>query len=1138
LSGVLRDVTFAVRVVLSLAGFNMKCPKCLQDNSLDGKFCEQCAAPLTRACTICGSAASSIANFCIQCGHPLEQVADAPRFGLPKNHTPPHLTEKIVTSRATPEDERKQVTVLFADIKGSMELIAEQDPEHARNLLDPVLELMIEAVHRCEGTVNNVLGDGIMALFGAPLAREDHALSACYAALRMQETVKVYAEQIRQLHGVPLAIRVGLNSGEIVVGIIGNDLYMEYAAVGQTVHLAARMEQMAKPGSVFTTASTMQLVEGYISAKPLGRLPVKGLVDPIPIFELIGAGTARTRLQAFSRHGLTPFTGREVELEQLHHAQQLADVGLGQVAAIVGEPGVGKSRLVREFLHYYDTKKCLILHSSPASFERAIPYLPIIELLRLYFNIGLRDSIRAIREKVAEKISTLDQPFQDAIPPVLDLLDSLDDEHPFRSLDLVQRRQHTYQAVIRLLLTESRAQPVVVLFEDLHWYDILTLALLNELVVSAQNARLLLLVTYRPEYSDKWRNRPNYRQLRLDPLLGENLAEFLQALLGTDRSLSTLKSFLAERASGNPFFVEEIVRTLVDNGTLDGARGGFRLTSPFSSIDVPPTLQAVLAARIDALPVEEKQLLQEAAVIGQDIPFGLLQAICGRSEETLLHLLDSLQASEFLYTTQPPPDLQYTFKHSITRDVAYGGMLRERRRVIHAHVVDAIEKAYVDRLAEQVERLAYHADRSELKEKAVHYQWQAGAKAAGRAALPDARVWYEQALDILKSLPETTARMEQAFEIRLELRTVLRQLGELRPMLNLLREAEALAERLKDDVRRGRVCSFMTAVLSNLDQLDEAVVTSTRCVEIAQRIGDLRLGIIARSNLAQPYYLRGEYEQAIEIAAGNLAALPTEWVHEYFGMAMPASVLTWGWLIMSLAELGRFREAAEYEAEAIRVAAATKHTHTIGWAHLTASKLHLLQGDWAKAHLLLGQCINMPGTLDVAVLLPWAVASSAWTLAQIGDASEALSRVREGEEHLERQEAKGIFAHRGWSYHAVGRACLVLGRLDDAKRFADRSIESSRYQPGLAAYARCLLGDLAIHPDHFDAESAATHYQEALALAELRGMRPLVAHCHSGMTQLYYRLGKPEDARQHFTAATGMYREMNMGSWLAQLETV
>jgi tetratricopeptide (TPR) repeat protein len=711
----------------------------------------------------------------------------------------------------------------------------------------------------------------------------------------------------------------------------------------------------------------------------------------------------------------------------------------------------------------------------------------------------------------------------------LDLLDSLDDQDPFRSLDLVQHRLQTYHAVIRLLLKEADMRPVLVIFEDLHGYDSLTLGLLNELFVAAQNARLLLVLTYRLGYADAWANQPNYHQLRLDPLIDANLAEFLRALLGADHSLSTLKRFLVERASGIPLFVEEIVRTLVDTDVLDGARGSYHVVRTFSGNEVPATLQAVLAARIDALPAAEKRLLQEAAVVGQDVPFSLLQSICGLKDEALRRLLGNLQAAEFLYTTRLFPELQYSFKHALTRDVAYSGVLRDRRRDIHSRVLNAIEAVYADRLAEQVERLAYHAVRSEITERAVRYLRQAGAKAAARSALADARAWYEQALDILKSLPETSAILEQAFEIRLELRTVLRQLGEVREMLDQLREAEVLAERMKDDLRLGRVCGFMTAVLSNLDQLDEAVATGSRCVEIAQRIGDLRLSIIAKSNLAEPYYLRGEYERAVEIATGNLAALPSEWAQEYFGMAIPASVLTWGWLIMSLAELGRFREAAEYEAEAVRIAAATKHAHTIGWAHLTASKLHLLQSNWAKAHLLLEQWKNMPGTLDVSVLLPWAVASSAWTLAQMGDASEALLRVRESEEHLERQEAKGIFVHRGWSYHAVGRACLLLGRLDEAQHFADRSVESSRHQPGLAAYAQCLLGDLAIHPDHFDAESAAAHYREAMALAGAHGMRPLVAECHSGMGRLYRHSGKLEEARQHFDAATSLYREMNMG---------
>jgi len=1114
----------------------MKCPKCQHENSAKAKFCEECAAPLARACDNCGSQVSLTAEFCPQCGHPLSPVRDDPRFASPKSYTPQHLADKILTSRAAFEGERKQVTVLFADIKGSMELLADRDPEDAQKLLDPVLERMIEAVHRYEGTVNRVMGDGIMALFGAPIAHEDHAVRACYAALRMQETVTRYADEVQRTHGLPVTIRVGLNSGEIVVCAIGNDLHVDYTVVGQTAHLAARMEQMAKPGSVLTTADTLELAEGYVAVKSLGPVPVKGLANPVQIYEVTGAGAARTRLQAAAGRGLTRFVGRNVELEQLRRAQQLAGHSQGQVVAIVGEAGVGKSRLVHEFVHSHHTADWLVLESNSVSYGRATPYLPIIELLRHYFQIGVHDSTRSIREKVTGKILTLDAALQDAIPPMLDLLDALDEKHPFQSLDRAQHRQYTYQAVTRLLLSETRVQPVVAVFEDLHWNDALSLGLLNELVGDAKDARLLLVVSYRPEYMDEWRNRPNYRLLHLDPLASESLAELLQALVGPDPSLPTLKSFLVERASGNPFFVEEIVRVLVDTGVLEGARGSYRLARPFSSTEVPPTVQAVLAARIDALPAAEKRLLHQAAVIGHDAPFTLLHAICGLTEDGLRALLDNLQAAEFLYATQLFPDLQYTFMHSLTHNVAYSGVLHERRRNIHARVVDAVEELYADRLGEQVERLAHHAVRAELQEKAVHYLRQAGAKQAARGALQEARTSFEQALDILKSVPESGATMEEAFEVRLELRTVLRQLGEVGLMLKHLRQAEVLAEQLNDDVRRCRVCSFLTVVLSNLGQVDEAAVIGARSVEIAQHIGDLRLSIIAGSNLAEPYYLRGEYEQAVGVAAGSLAALPSQWAHEYFGMAVPPSVFARGWLVMSLADLGRFQEAIRYEAEAIRIAEVTKHAHTIGWAQLTASKLHLLKGDWAKARDLLEKWINMPGTLDVAILLPWAVTSLAWTLAQIGDASEALSRLREGEEHLKRQEVEGIFVHRGWSYHAVARGYLLLGRLDEARRLADRSIESSQRQPGFAAHALRLLGDVATHPDQFDAESAAAHYRAALTLAKPRGMRPLAAHCHFGLGRLHRRTGNPGCARQHLTAAKNMYSEMDMGFWLTQVE--
>ena len=1113
----------------------MKCPKCQHENVVEAKFCEECTGPLPRACANCGCEVSGTAKFCSECGCPLPPAADNTRFGSPKSYTPQHLAEKILTSRSALEGERKQVTVLFADIRGSMELLADRDPEAAEKLLlDPVVERMIEAVHRYEGTVHRVLGDGIMALFGAPLAVEDHAVRACYAGLRMQETVTRFADEIEPSVGVGPAIRVGINSGEIVIRAIGSDLNMDFTVIGRTAHLASRMEQMAEHGSVLIAADTQRLVEDYIAVAPLGPTPVRGLAEPIEIYRVTGAGAARTRLQAAAGRGLTRFVGRDLELDRLRDAQLLAGQGRSQIVAIVGEAGVGKSRLVHEFLHSPQTADWLVLESSSVSYGRTTPYLPVIELLRGYIEIDDHDSTPSIRGKVTARISALDPLLRDAVPPVLDLLDALDDGDPFRSLDVIQHRQRTYRAVIELLLAETRRQPVIAVVEDLHFNDTLTLGLLNELIAAAENARLLLLVSYRRQYRDDWRNRPNFHQLNLDPFGGESFVEFLEALLGSGASLPPLRSFLTERASGNPFFAEEIVRSLVDIGALEGVRAGYRLVRPLNGTAVPHTVQAVLAARIDALPAAEKRVLEEAAVIGHDVPFALLSAICGLPDQRLRSLLDSLQGSEFLYAKQLFPDLQYTFRHALTHDVAYGGVLHERRRAVHANVVEAIERLYGDRLGEHVERLAHHAVESGLREKAVHYLRQAGAKAAARAAVAEARALFEHALGILVSLPEGRATLEQGFEVRLELRPVLRQLGEARQMIDCLREAETLAHRLEDERRAGQVCALMTTVLSTLDELDEAVAAGTRALEIAERFGDVRLRILTTSCLEQAYFYRGDYERVIRLAAENLAAMPAEWGNEYFGLTLTAPVASRVWLIMSLAELGRFEEAARCEAEASRLASPTQHAFTIAWAHFAATMLHMIKGDWSQARARTDLWIEMVRTGNVAVLLAWAVAFSARALAEIGEAGEALRRVQEGEQLLGRQAAQGIVGHRGWAYHAVGRACLLLGRINEARCFADRAVESARYQPAFAAHALHLLGEVAGHPDQFDAESGAFHYRQALTLAERYGMRPLTAHCHLGLGKLYRRIGETEHARENLTIAMTMYREMEMNFWLKQ----
>ena len=1053
----------------------------------------------------------------------------------PVAYTPPHLREKILTARAALEGERKQVTVLFADLKDSTELIRGLDPEAAQQLLDPALHRMMEAVHRFEGTVNQVLGDGIMALFGAPIAHEDHALRACYAALAMQAAMRASTEEVRRTHGLEMRIRVGLNSGEVVVRAIGNDLHMDYSAVGETTHLAARMEQLATPGSIRLTAATLRLVEGFVQVTALGPVPVKGLVEPVEVFELLGASSVRRRLQAAAARGLTRFVGREMEINALGQALAQAGAGHGQVAAMVGEAGVGKSRLVYEFAHAHRTQGWRVLESASVSYGKATPYFPVIDLLRRYVDVEDQDEPRTIRAKVTGQVLTLDEALQDTIPALLALLDVLPADSPFARLDPPQRRQRTLDALKRVLLRESQVQPVLLVFEDLHWIDTETQALLESLVESLPTARLLLLVNYRPEYQHGWGSKTYYTQLRLDPLPPVSAEALLQALLGDDPSLTPLTHLLIVRTEGNPFFLEESVRTLAETGVLVGAPGAYRLGKPIDSLQVPATVQAVLAARIDRLPAEAKRLLQTTAVIGMEVPLPLLQAIAELPEAALHRGLAHLQAAEFLYETRLFPDREYTFKHALTHEVAYGSLLQERRRVLHAQIVEVLETLVGDRVDEQVDRLAHHAVRGAVWDKAVVYCRQAGAKAMAHSAYHEAGASFEQALDALHRLTASPDTYAQAIDLHLALRSALWPLGELERIFVHLQDAAALAETLGDQHRCGWVSAYLSMHFAMLCDPDHALTSAQRALAIATALGEVRLTITAQYYLGFAYHSLGDYRQAVEWFRKTVTHLHGELRYERFGLTGLTSAGSWGMLGCCLAECGDFAEARAATEAGVRIAEVADHLLSRVSVYWFVGYQSLCQGEIHQVIPLLEQILDLAQEGHFLLFVPRAAATLGAAYALAGRNAEALPLL---EQAVEQATALRVMANYALQVVWLGEAYLRAGRLDEAGAQAQRALDFARAHKarGHAAYALRLLGDIAAHREPPEIEPAQAAYRQALALADELSMRPLVAHCHHGLGRLYARTGQREQARAELSTAIGMYRSMAMPLWLPQAE--
>ena len=1064
----------------------MRCSNCGSQNPGEKKFCGDCGAPLANRCQKCNAENAPGKRFCGDCGAAL--AADAPTFRAKQPAAPPTETEICVTPEQADaptlaDGERKAVTALFADIKGSIELMGDLDPEDARRVVDPALKVMIDASHRYDGYVVQSSGNGIFAMFGAPSAHEDHPQRALLAALRMQQEIKKLAGGLRAEGRAPIQVRIGLNTGEVVVRPIETGgRHVEYTPIGHTANLASRMQTLAEPGSAVVSEATFRLCNGYFTFRALGPARVKGISEPVNVYEVTGLGALRTRLQRSAGRGLTKFVGRAREMDAMRRALEMAKQGHGQIVAAIGEAGLGKSRLFYEF-KATSQSGCLVLETFSVSHGKASAYLPIIEFLNNYFEIQADDDARKRREKITGKVLTLDRVLEDALPYLFALLGVEETFDALAQMDAQARTRRTLDGIKRILLRESLNQPLLLMFEDLHWIDAQTQALLDLLADAIPNARVLLLVNYRPEYRHGWGSKTHYAQLRLDPLAQESAEELLGALVGDDAALQPLRRLIIEKTHGNPFFMEETVQVLLDEGVLV-RNGAVTLTRPLGELKIPPTVQAILAARIDRLPADEKELLQTLAVIGKEFPLGLVRQVTGESGDDLERMLRNLQLGEFIFEQPALPDVEYSFKHSLTLEVAYNSVLTERRRALHERTGAAIESLYAEGLDEHLDELAHQYRRAGNPEKAIEYLRRAGERAAARGADSEAIAQLEAALELIAKLPDDHASRLQEIRLRiligpslmavkgqgssetytnytraLELCQLTGDTSELFEALSglwvfhllraELREANALAEQLlastresKDDSRIAfaNFAAGDTAFwCGQLDTAAERLALAVAACKPGKRPSRVFVddpAMISRAYAAWTQHYRGYPDQALTTVRDCIRVAHTLSHPRALAMAT-----------IYAGQLYLLRREPDAAVECCRTSTSLAGEHGLPFyqvfAEILAGCAAVQHGDGTRGVEAIKRGIGTWQSLGSTLGVPWFLGELAEGLRSIGRCDEALNVVSDA---LHRTEGSGECEFAAELYRIAGTAMMTQGKSVEAENSFRRAIEIARTQ--------------------------------------------------------------------------------------------
>ncbi len=1135
----------------------MRCPRCKQENKPSAKFCSNCGTKLKGVCPQCGAKVDPTDRFCSKCATALktstttdpEKPVSTPE---PLSYTPRHLAERILRERTVIKGERRTVTVLYADAKGFTPISERLGDEAVYDLIKDFVGLMMDAVHRYEGTINQFRGDGVLALFGAPIAHEDSARRAVAAALEMQNALKEYAAQVKPQYGIDLNFRIGLNTGPVVVGKVHDNLEMDYTAYGDTMNLGARMEAMAEPGTVYLSENTYRAVADYYECESLGPQKVKGKASPVVVYKALRAKPIQTRFEVATEHGLTPLVGRDQELALLRGYLEQAKRGQGQVVFISGVAGIGKSRLLLEFHRSILDEEVTLMEGHCISYGRIIPYLPIIDIIKRNFGVEEGDNDARIIKRVDESTANWEKSAQATVPYLKYLLNVDPDDPALAVMDPMERRAGILDSLRALLLQESRHRPLLVIVEDLHWIDTNSADALTALVDVIGAVPVLMVLSYRPSFTHSLGERSYYNRLALGHLARGESEVLAEGVLQVTTLPQQVKQLITSKAEGNPFFIEEVSKSLLESGFLRKTNGTYSVERPVEEVRVPETIQEVILSRIDRLESQAREALQLASVIGREFTVRLLERISD-IEVQLGETLDELKLLELIYQKDYFPELSYMFKHALTHDVAYSTLLLERRKVLHCIIGAGIEELYVDRLSEHFEALAHHYYEGEDWVKALDYQVRAGDKAAAAYANQDALDYYAQALEVCAKLG--TPALETAASVAQRRAFLNITIGELKSAIvdfnQMLVAARSLGDRRLEGM--GLAARLIAEFWDHTPEVAEETFQAALTVA-DEGYDDVRLfACIWYSAILYAYGRLGEAQPLIQTAEELVGKIDD-----------PISQGAWSWIgTQPYLHPGRFDEAL---AHLERWRMVTKKGPLV---NLLASRwfealARGAKGEYQEAIALLQDIIDTCERIGEIIIWVRALNSMGWIYVEIhnhklamewytkavkaaqelnaqdpeiefnailnlADSLMALNRLDEAEVHFKKVEQtvrnprpKDRFAmwiYSGHFFHSYGELWLARGNIDKALAYGGECVqqsESTGRRKNIVKGRRLRGQVFLIQGKLMDAEQ---EFLKALEIAQQIGNPPQLWKTHAALGDLRQAQGRPDDARQAYRDA-------------------